>query len=109
MIRVSLIKSGSRDKYKFKAIVHRKDGTSKTVSFGDKRYSDYTKHKDPDRKRRYIARHKTNENWKKSGIETSGFWSRWLLWEKPSLTEAISSLYEKKGINIIRKRKNNNT
>ena len=28
-----------------------------TVSFGDSNYSDYTKHKDMDRKEAYIARH----------------------------------------------------
>ena len=33
------------------------DGT-KTVSFGQKGASDFTKHKHPDRKDRYIARHK---------------------------------------------------
>ena len=33
------------------------DGT-KTISFGQKMASDYTKHKDPIRKERYIARHK---------------------------------------------------
>ena len=31
---------------------------SKTVSFGEKGASYYTKHKDPDRKALYIARHK---------------------------------------------------
>ena len=31
---------------------------SKTISFGDSSYQDYTKHKDKDRKEAYIARHK---------------------------------------------------
>jgi len=58
----------------------------KTVHFGASGMSDYTKHKDPERMKRYIARHKRGgENWKKSGITTAGFWSRWLLWNKPSL------------------------
>lgn len=57
----------------------------RTVHFGAKGMSDYTKHKDKDRKARYDARHKRNENWKKSGIKTAGFWSKWLLWNKPSI------------------------
>lgn len=58
----------------------------KTVHFGAKGMSDYTKHKDKERKQRYENRHKRNENWKKSGIKTAGFWSKWLLWNKPSIT-----------------------
>lgn len=57
----------------------------KTVHFGATGYSDFTKHKDVERKKRYITRHK-KENWKKSGIKTAGFWSRWLLWNKPTIT-----------------------
>jgi flagellar biosynthesis GTPase FlhF len=57
----------------------------KTIHFGASGMSDYTKHKDPERKNRYVTRHKKRENWGKSGIKTPGFWSRWLLWNKPSL------------------------
>ncbi len=35
--------------------------------------SDFTIHKDEQRKQRYINRHKTKENWSKSGIHTAGF------------------------------------
>jgi hypothetical protein len=59
---------------------------NKTVFFGQRGASDYTIHKDPERKQRYIVRHKRgNENWGKSGIKTAGWWSRWALWNKPSL------------------------
>ena len=47
------------------------DGT-KTVSFGQKGASDFTKHKDTDRKDRYIDRHKAREDWTKSGAKTAG-------------------------------------
>ena len=60
-------------------------GIKKTVHFGANGYSDFTIHKDPERMKRYDARHKTNENWTKSGIYTAGFWSKWILWSKPSL------------------------
>jgi len=62
---------------------------SKTVHFGAKNYSDYTKHKDRSRMKRYETRHRSRENWKKSGMETAGFWSKWILWNKPSLLESI--------------------
>ena len=57
----------------------------KIVQFGANGYSDYTIHKDYDRMLRYIARHKTREDWTISGIYTPGFWSKHLLWNKPSI------------------------
>lgn len=58
----------------------------KTIHFGAAGYSDYTQHKDHERMTRYLERHKRGgENWKKRGIKTAGFWSRWLLWNKPSI------------------------
>ena len=59
------------------------DGT-KTVSFGQKGASDYTKHKNPDRKDRYIDRHKKNEDWTKPGAKTAGFYYKHFLWNKPT-------------------------
>ncbi len=74
----------------------------KRVYFGASGYEDYTQHKDPLRKIRYIQRHQKNEDWGKSGINTSGFYSRWLLWEEPTLELAYKKLKEKlKGWNII--------
>lgn len=76
----------------------------KVVHFGAKGYSDYTKHKDSERKDRYISRHRKRENWKKSGIDTAGFWSRWLLWNKPSLGASIRDIEKRFNVKIIRKR-----
>lgn len=58
------------------------------VRFGREGYSDYTLHKDPERMRRYLARHRAREDWSRSGARTPGFWSRWLLWSKPTLQQA---------------------
>ena len=59
------------------------------VDFGQKGYSDFTLHHDPVRMKRYVTRHSgMGETWTKSGIRTAGFWSRWLLWSKPSLESA---------------------
>ena len=66
--------------------------SGKKVLFGALGYEDYTIHKDPIRKARYIARHKNKENWTKSGINTAGFWSRWLLWNKPTLQSSYNDI-----------------
>ena len=67
------------------------DGT-KTVSFGQKGASDYTKHKTPDRKDRYIDVHKKNEGWMKSGAKAAGFCSKHVLWNKPNLKASIDDI-----------------
>ena len=76
---------------------------NRTIHFGASGYSDFTKHKDTDRKSRYIARHKVNEDWKKSGIKSAGFWSRWLLWNKPTIAQSIENMEKKFNITIRRK------
>ena len=58
------------------------------VRFGRQGFSDFTKHKDPERMKRYLTRHRSRENWTRSGAKTAGFWSRWILWSSPSLTGA---------------------
>ena len=67
------------------------DGT-KTVSFGQKGASDYTKHKQLDRNERYIDRHKHNEDWTTSGANSAGFYSKHALWNKPTLTANIDDI-----------------
>jgi Tfp pilus assembly protein FimT len=69
---------------------------NKKIYFGQASASDFTLHKDEARKQRYINRHKKNENW--NNKDTAGFWSRWLLWEKPTIKESYDNI--KKKINI---------
>jgi hypothetical protein len=64
---------------------------NRTVHFGASGYEDYTLHKDPDRRRLYIQRHKRREDWTQSGLLTAGWLSRWLLWERPTLRAAIAA------------------
>jgi hypothetical protein len=66
--------------------------TGKKVYFGSAGMSDYTIHKDDERKLRYIKRHSANENWGKSGINTAGFWSRWYLWNLPTLEASYKDI-----------------
>ena len=72
---------------KFDAIITRKEGQKKTVSFGQAGYSEFTKHKDEDRKENYIARHKFNQDWK--GYETAGMWAKNISWNKPTIEASI--------------------
>ena len=70
-------------------------GENEKVYFGQAGASDFTIHKDKERKQRYINRHKNNEIWTKSGINTAGFWSRWMLWEKPTIKESYENIKRK--------------
>ena len=67
------------------------DGT-KTVSFGQKGASDFTKHKNTDRTERYIDIHKAREDWNKPGAKTAGFYSKHVLCNKPTLNESIDDI-----------------
>ena len=57
------------------------------VYFGHAGASDFTIHQDPERKERYIVRRSKNEDW--SNPLTAGFYSRWILWNQPTITESI--------------------
>jgi len=75
----------------------------KIIHFGARGYEDFVTHKDPERKERYIARHKSREDWTKKGIGSAGFFSRWLLWNEPTLESSIKDVEKKFGIKILNK------
>jgi len=87
---VIITKSNKPDK-KFKAVID----NSKTVHFGAKGMSDYTKHKDTERKQRYINRHQANEDWTAKGFKTAGFYAKHILWNKPSINASINDVNNK--------------
>lgn len=91
-----ILRKSNKPNKKFMATI---DG-KKTIHFGAKGMSDFTIHKDPKRKERYIARHKARENWTKSGIKTAGYWSKHILWNKPSLRESIKNIEKRDNIKI---------
>lgn len=121
MIEVRLIKSPS-PKHKFRVIFR----SGQYVDFGGRGYSDYTLHKTPERMRLYVLRHggrippslmketrpgaihrgmldvdsSRKESWTATGVGTAGFWSRWLLWSRPSLDGAKRVMAQKFGIII---------
>ncbi len=85
-MEVSIKPSNLKTK-KFTAIFYKNGQKIKTVNFGAKGYSDFTIHKDPKRKNRYLDRHKKNENW--NDPMTAGSLSRWILWNLPTLDASI--------------------
>ena len=88
------IKPSTRDTKKKMAIFeHRGTRRRKTVHFGQKGASDFTKHKDTERKQRYLSRHKKRENW--NNPLSAGSLSRYILWNKPTLTASIADFKKK--------------
>jgi hypothetical protein len=78
-----------KPKKKYYALFKRKDNDrEKRVYFGSAGMSDFTKHKDEERKKRYDARHKARENW--NDPLTAGYWAKRILWNKPSITASLA-------------------
>ena len=92
MRSVKITKSDNKDK-KLKATFYEDDRKIKTVHFGAKGMSDYTIHKDDDRKKRYLDRHRKNENWKDP--MTAGSLSKNILWNKETLSSSIEDFKKK--------------
>jgi len=93
-MEIIISKSNRKDK-KLKAVIDNK----KTVHFGQAGASDMTQHKNEDRKKLYIDRHKKNENW--NDYKTAGFYAKHILWNKPTIQESIKDTNNKfKNIHI---------
>ena len=91
-MRVKLIIS-PLEKKKYRIIFE----NGKKIDFGAKGYEHFTDgHKDTKRQHNYLARHYKRENW--LDPYTAGFWSKWLLWSRPDMNDAISDI--KKIFNI---------
>jgi guanylate kinase len=98
---VVLSKSSNKAK-KFMAVFTYSDGNTKTTHFGAAGMSDYTIHKDQKRMKRYLARHRKNENW--SDYTSAGSLSRWVLWNKPSLRGSWKDYLKRFGLKGVAKR-----
>lgn len=95
-----VLRPSSKQGKKWTAVGTTRSGRRVTVHFGARGYQDYTQHKDAARKARYIIRHRARENWGASGVGTAGFWSRWLLWNRPSLRASAADTARRFGISI---------
>lgn len=90
---LSITPSHKKDK-KWDAKFKRDNGSVIVTPFGQKGYSDYTKHKDKTRKQRYINRHSgMGENW--NDPTTPGALSRWVLWNKPTFRASVKDFKRK--------------
>ena len=95
-----LIEKSDKPQKKFRATVG-----NKHVYFGQAGFSDFTLHRNPERKNLHISRHKgMNENWGKSGIETAGFYAKNILWNKPTISESVRDTNKRFGLNIVFKK-----
>lgn len=100
---VQLFKSDKKDK-RYKVVFENTPGgkaDGSVVHFGSPEYKNFTMHKDEGRKRLYIIRHEKNENW--NDMKTAGFWSRWLLWNLPTISQSIRDTEKRFGIKIVNK------
>lgn len=88
-LRLKTIRRSHKKEKKWDAVFVKGDGKEKVVPFGQKSYSDYTKHKDKTRKQRYLKRHSgMGEHWNKP--DTPGALSKWVLWNKPSFKASVA-------------------
>jgi hypothetical protein len=93
MVSVKISKSDKSGK-KLKAVFTRDNGRTKTVHFGSAGMSDYTIHKDKDRRQRYLDRHRKRENW--NDYMSAGSLSRWILWGDSSNLASNIRAYKNK-------------
>lgn len=80
--------------------INPESGRVKTINFGAKGMTDFILSKgDKKRKERYIKRHSgMGEDW--NDPSTAGFWSRWILWNKPTLKGSIKDTEKQFDIKI---------
>jgi hypothetical protein len=89
-----IIKKSTNPEKKYMAIFYDDSKKKvKTTHFGAAGMSDYTKHKDPERKKRYLARHKARENW--NNYMSAGSLSRYILWGEPTFRESVNKYKER--------------
>tara|TARA_B100001939_G_C16761824_1_gene538649 strand:- start:222 stop:521 length:300 start_codon:yes stop_codon:yes gene_type:complete len=75
---------------KYTAIFYDNDKKKvKTTHFGSAGMSDYTIHKDKERRQRYLDRHRKNENW--DNYMSAGSLSRYILWNLPTFNSSYSA------------------
>jgi len=83
-----VIKKSTQPKKKYMAVFTENGKKVKTTHFGSAGMSDFTKNKDEERKKRYLDRHRKNENW--NDYKSAGSLARYILWNKPTLRASIA-------------------
>ena len=95
MVELISVKPSPKPDKKLEVTLETNTGREKHLHIGAKGMDDFTKTKDEEQKARYISRHRAREDWTQSGLLSSGFWSRWLLWNKPTLQGSIRDVKDR--------------
>lgn len=94
MVKLIRVEKSKNPKFKYTAFFQLDNGKTKKTNFGASGASDYTIHKDKDRRTRYRARHK--RDLRTNDPMRAGYLSYYLLWgDSTSLKENIMN-YKKK-------------
>lgn len=94
MTKLIKIEKAKNKKYKFTAIFNLSDGKLKKVNFGAANYSDYTIHKDKERRKRYRIRHK--KDLMTNDPTRPGYLSYYILWgDSTDIKENIKNYIKK--------------
>ena len=88
-----VIKKSTKPEKKLMAVFQLSNGRTRTTHFGASGMSDFPKHRDKERKQRYLSRHRQRENW--NAPMTAGALSRWILWNKETREASITD-YKKR-------------
>lgn len=81
---------------KMVAIFRLNNGKTRKIQFGAKGYSNYTLHRNKTRRQKYIDRHEARENF--NDPMTPGALSRWILWNKPTITGSVRNFKKRFGL-----------
>ena len=93
-LRLKTLRKSHKKEKKWDAVFETAEGKTKIVPFGQRGYSDFTKHHDTKRRQRYIDRHSgMGENWKDPA--TPGALSRFILWNKKTLRASLKDFKQK--------------
>ena len=107
MYKLLSVKKSPNKKYKLQVELYNTETKRiKRISFGANGMKDfiiYNKEEGKEiankRKKLYLTRHSKREDWTKTGIESKGFWSRWLLWSMDTLDSSIKFILKKFNLN----------
>ena len=61
----------------------------------------FVDHKNKSLQKKYLLKFGRFNQWCLSGVCTSSFWNRWLLWNRETVEESIEDIRERFGITIV--------
>jgi len=89
-----VIKKSDKPKKKMMATFYDGEKKKRTIHFGQFGADDYTKTKDKAQRRRYIERHRRNENW--NDPMTAGTLAKYILWGSSTSLRTNINNYKKR-------------